>query len=278
MQYPISSGTFTVAARPSSSESAFIVELSGVKKRIPFSQQRNPLLAYMLQFGAPVLFAALLVFLILRRRPKKKYLLRVPDFSQQNEQQIPISRDDFLRAFALANSHFGWKRLPLDCNELAVGLRIMCSSKGTLAQLSRQGTEDALAQMQRAGHVAGHNGFYAPNSWKLPIEEAANMRIISNILVQKGCIFSQLQQKPASISATCPFERVCIHVCPSDFSKLQFKISPGAKDILAFCSGSQLRAFQYFLKSGQTQAARLSLLIKNKRLFMCISSDLEEIL
>ncbi|VVB58997.1 Uncharacterised protein [Candidatus Anstonella stagnisolia] len=278
MQYPVTFGTFTVAARPSSQESAFIVELSGVKKRVAFSQQRNPFLYYLLQFAAPLLLAALLIFMIVRRKPKRKYGLRIPDFSQQPEPEIELPSQDFLRAFEIANAHFGYIRLPLDCSELAVGLRRLCTSKGALSQLSRQGIEDALLQMQKSGRIVGHCGFYAPSSWNLQIEEAANMRILSNVLVQKGCIFPTPLQNSNQIFASCPFERVHIRVCPQNFSSLNPKHAAGAKNILAFDSDARLRSFHLWLKSGAPNAARLSLLIKNKKLFLCISSGLEEFL
>lgn|GEM_PF-3236161 len=278
MQYPVSSGAFMVAARPSSSESAFIISLLGAKKRIPFAQQRNPLLSYILQFAAPLLFAALLAFLLARRKPKRKYVLRMPDFSPQNEPEIEIPPNDFLRAFEISNSCFGYSRFPIDCGELAVGLRRLCSSKGTLLHLSRQGIEDALLQMQKAGCVVGHAGFYAPACWNLQIEEAANMRIICNMLVQKGCFFRPLRKNLASISASCPFERVHVQICPKNFSKLKLNPASGAREILAFDSQPHLRSFHIWLKSGSQSAARVSLLIKNKRLFPCLSSNLEELL
>lgn len=278
MRYPVSSGAFAVAARPSSSESAFIVELLGVRQRIPFSQQRNPALSRLLQFAAPALLATLLLILMLGRKQKRKYSLRVPDFSQQPQQQLQISQQDFLRAFKVANAHFGWGRLPLDCGELSIGLRKLCGSKGALMQLSRQGIEDALLQMQKAGKVKGHAGFFAPSGWNLDIEEAASMRVLANILVQKGCVFAPLRAYTDSISASCPTEHVRVRICPADFSKLAPKISPGKKEILAFGSLQQLRAFQAWLQGGSQNAAKFSLLVKNKKLFLCVSSELGELL
>ena len=286
MQYSIRAGTFSVAARPSSGEGAFIVGLLGTKVRIPFSTQPQ---FSLLVAPAALLLAAFLIFFLHRRQRKRAYWLRVPDAHRKPQQQITLTQGEFLRGFDAANAHFGWHRQPLEVPELAAGLQKFCSSRAMPVHLSLQSVEEALSLALSNGSVVSHGGFYAPASWNLRMEPAAIARTISNILVQKGCIpkaakapnAGKLPQNKSQkhvctpcIDARCPFEKVRITPYSIHIQKTGIPIAAGSKNILAFGSRNQMDIFLSWLKSGQPQAAKFSLLIKNRKFFLCVAGEL----
>jgi hypothetical protein len=271
---PVSAGRMSVMAKLPKGEHAFNVLIFGRTVTVPYKGADETPVDVYIRYGIPGLLLIAVVYIAFRQRPRRKYLLHVPDAGGEKGEVLSISKEEFLGIFNALEKEFGWKKVPLLPEELSYGIKKHLSKGGRELIVTDDNVSEELERLVKKGDVSSYGDYYALSSWlgRNDIVSLSLRRIVRDTLIEKGIHFSEngvIRAKTGGIET---------HFYVFKNIRGILGMNERAKRVVLFKDSKHLSLFKRSLLEGGEERIRISLAIQNGSVFLITPDKLGEVI
>ena len=224
---------------------------------------------------------AIIVFILtvfIRAPQIDEFYIDVPNLPRKQVIDIKLSPPTLVSAFDKLNSYYHWRYMPLNPNEVRIGIANSVRYKGMPVNLTFSNVELLLDQMVQRGELANIEYLYAPKQWldqsSHDIEHLAIFKKLRMYLVTHATVFTDLDASPAADMVVALRDEHVYVVIYSETSK--FKKIPVYKNSITyvvFLNAEKLESFKNTLYKANSQDAEALKLYMSSGLVRLLDAD-----
>ena len=230
---------------------------------------------------------AVLVFILtmfVRAPQTDEFYIDVPNLPRKQITDIKLSPVTLITAFDKLNSYYHWRYMPLNPNEVRIGVANSIRYKGMPVNLTYNNVELLLDQMVQRGELANTEYFYTPKQWLdqsgHDIEYLVIFKKLRMYLITHAMVFTDLDASPAAdmvVALRDEHVHVMIYSETSKFKRVP--VYENSITYIAFLNAEKLEAFKNTLyKANSQEAEALKLYMSSGRVRLLDADNPESLL
>jgi len=211
---------------------------------------------------AVVAVIVLLLTTVVRAPQTDEFYIDVPNLPRKEVTEIKLSPATLTGVFDKLNSYYHWRYMPLNPNEVRIGVANSIRYKGMPVNLTFSNVEFLLDQLVQKGELTNLEYLYTPKQWITQsghdIEYLAIFKKLRMYFVTHALVFTDLDANPAADMVVALRDEHVYVVIYSETSKFKnMPVYENSITYLTFLNADKLETFRKTLYKASSRDAEL---------------------